>query len=153
MYLWRAVSTSDCADWSYKHSAITDYTAVNLLSMLFSCMTWLLFAHCTSFFFHGFLIVTTPPHHQVTSPTCQVSACSPVSLLTTDPFTHTFLFTFTWRTQCLTCWCRLLSVCRGWNVWWVSAVRILFVAPPPPLRVHVNINVDSDENTLCFHSH
>lgn len=46
--------------------------------------------------------------------------------LITDPFTHMILFTSTWRTRCLTCWCRSLSVCRGWSVWWVSAVRILF---------------------------
>lgn len=44
----------------------------------------LLFAHCTSFLFCCFLIVTASPHHQVTSLTCQVRPCSSV----TDPLTE-----------------------------------------------------------------
>ncbi len=48
---------------------------------------WLLFAHCTSFLFHCFVIVTASPHHQVTSLTCQVRLTFLLSLIT-DPFTH-----------------------------------------------------------------
>lgn len=99
----------------------------------------LLFAHYTSFLFHCFLIVTASPHHQVTSPTCQVRPCS-LFCCHWSVHTHHSVYIHV-ENSVLTC--RSLSVCRGWRVRWVSAVRIqfrsaaavlfvLFLLPPSP---------------------
>lgn len=134
---WGGECVQLCTETSLKHPAV-------LLQLVYRSQVvimhaWLLFAHYTSFLFHCFLIVTASPHHQVTSLTCQVRPCSPFCCHWSVHTRHSVYIHV--KSSVITC-CSL-SVCRGWRVRWVSAVRIqsrsaaavlfvLFLLPPSP---------------------